>query len=85
MSLAHINKIIYNKYDEIYNSNNTKSENKISIEIENFIYELLEKYDQNKVMYFIKELFNIEFINYNEEECKLQLSRNDDDFTPLYN
>lgn len=86
MSLAHIKQIIHNKYDEIYNINNIKyiqNKEEQSIVVEQFIYELLDTYDKHKVMHFIKELFDIEFeidnIN-NEEEFKLQESRNDDEF-----
>ena len=83
MSLEHIKLIIHNKYNEIYNINNIKhiqNEEEQTIVLEQFIYELLDTYDKHKVMHFIKELFDIEFINDDEEEFKLQESRNDDEF-----
>ena len=76
MSLEHIKQLVYTKYDEIYNTKIIYYEPKI--EIEKFIYDLLEKYDNNKVMYIIKELFNIEF-KYNELESS-KICRNDDEF-----
>ena len=78
MSLVHIKQLINNKYNEIYDINNTKSDIDISSDLECFIYDLLEKYDKHKVMYFIKELFDIEF-KY-EDALKLQVCRNDDEF-----
>jgi len=78
MSLEHIKKLVNNKYNDINNINNTKSYIDISSEMECFIYDLLEKYDKDKVMYFIKELFDIEF-KY-EDSLKLQVCRNDDEF-----
>ena len=81
MSLVHIKQLINNKYNEMYdisNINNTKSDIDISSEMECFIYDLLEKYDKHKVMYFIIELFDIEF-KY-EDSLKLQVCRNDDEF-----
>ena len=82
MSLEHIKNLIYNKYDEIYNKKFIHSEPEISIDLENFIYELLEKYDENKVMYFIKELFDIEIDNTidNELEYSNKICRNDTEF-----
>jgi predicted restriction endonuclease len=83
MSLEHIKRLIDNKYNELYdifNINKTNSDIHISNELEYFIYDLLEKYNKNKVMYFIKELFDIEFKDDIEEELQLQVSRNDDEF-----
>ena len=76
MSLAYIKQLLSNKYEEIYNINNTDIYK--SNKIEYFIYNLLENYDKNKVMYIIKDLFEIEF-----EYCddlQLQVCRNDDEF-----
>jgi len=80
MSLGYIKRLVYNKYDELYNGDDTIQDDIISKEIENFIYELLDKYDKNKVMYFIKELFDIEFKYIDENQLKLQVCRNDDEF-----
>lgn len=83
MSLEYIKQLIDNKYNELYDINNinkTKSDIHISNELEYFIYDLLEKYNKNKVIYFIKELFNIEFNDDIEDELQLQVSRNDDEF-----
>jgi predicted restriction endonuclease len=83
MSLSHIKQLINNKYNEVYDINNininkSKTDINVSTEMEWFIYDLLEKYDKNKVMYFIKELFDIEF-KY-EDSLKLQVCRNDYEF-----
>jgi len=78
MSLAYIKQLVSNKYEEIYNLNNNNTDIYKSNKIEYFIYNLLENYDKNKVMYIIKDLFEIEF-----EYCddlQLQVCRNDDEF-----
>ena len=80
MSLGYIKRLVNNKYDELYNGDDTIQDDIISKEIENFIYELLDKYDKNKVMYFIKELFDIEFKYIDDNQLKLQVCRNDDEF-----
>ena len=80
MSLGYIKRLVYNKYDELYNGDDIIQDDIISKEIENFIYELLDKYDKNKVMYFIKELFDIEFKYIDDNQLKLQVCRNDDEF-----
>lgn len=80
MSLGYIKRLVNNKYDELYNGDDIIQDDIISKEIENFIYELLDKYDKNKVMYFIKELFDIEFKYIDENQLKLQVCRNDDEF-----
>ena len=78
MSLAYIKQLVSNKYEEIYNVNNNNSDIYKSNEIEYFIYNLLENYDKNKVMYIIKDLFEIEFEYSNE--LQTQVCRNDDEF-----
>ena len=87
MSIEYINELVNNKYDEIYNIENEEEKGKT---LENFIYECLDKYDKNKVMYFIKQLFDIE-IQYIKEELyeldntQLQICRNDDEFKKAVN
>ena len=78
MSLAYIKQLVSNKYEEIYNVNNNNPDIYKSNEIEYFIYNLLENYDKNKVMYIIKDLFEIEFEYSNE--LQTQVCRNDDEF-----
>ena len=82
MSIEYINELVNNKYDEIYNIENEEEKGK---KIEEFIYECLDKYDKNKVMYFIKKLFDIE-IKYIEENLykteneQIKICRNDNEF-----
>jgi hypothetical protein len=78
MSLAYIKQLVSNKYEEIYNVNNNNPDIYKSNEIEYFIYNLLENYNKNKVMYIIKDLFEIEFEYSNE--LQTQVCRNDDEF-----
>jgi predicted restriction endonuclease len=78
MSLAYIKQLVSNKYEEIYNLNNNNTDIYKSNEIEYFIYDLLENYDKNKVMYIIKDLFEIEF-KYSDD-LQTQVCRNDDEF-----
>ena len=82
MSLENIKKLVYNKYIEIYN---IKNEDEKSKNLEEFIYDSLDKYNKNKVMYFIKELFDID-IQYIEEDLYIsentqqKICRNDEEF-----
>ena len=78
MSLAYIKQLVSNKYEEIYNINNNNPDIYKSNELEYFIYNLLENYDKNKVMYIIKDLFDIEFKYI--DDLQTQVCRNDDEF-----
>ena len=82
MSLEYINELVNNKYDELYNIENEEEKAK---NLENFIYDSLNKYNKNKVMYFIKQLFDIEiqYIEedlYESENTQLKICRNDKEF-----
>jgi predicted restriction endonuclease len=81
MSLEYIKELVNNKYYELYNINNEEIK---AIKLEEFIYDSLSKYNKNKVMYFIKQLFNIE-IQFIKEDSKTEktqnkICRNDDEF-----
>lgn len=82
MSLEHIKELFNNKYDELCNIINEDEKAK---NLEYFIYDCLDKYNKNKVMYFIKELFDIK-IQYIEEDLyephktQIKICRNDDEF-----
>ena len=85
MSLEHIKELFNNKYDELCN---IKNEDEKAKNLELFIYDCLDKYNKNKVMYFIKELFVID-IQYIEEDSyetqinqktQMKICRNDDEF-----
>jgi predicted restriction endonuclease len=82
MSIEYINELVNNKYDELYTIENEADKSK---NLEKFIYDCLDKYNKNKVMYFIKQLFDIE-IQYIEENLyelensQLKICRNDTEF-----
>jgi len=87
MSLKYIKDLINNKYDELCNIENEKEKSK---NLEEFIYDSLDKYDKNKVMYFIKTLFDIkiEYIKedlYKKENTQIKICRNDDEFKKAVN
>ena len=81
MSLEYIKELVNNKYIELYN---IKDEEEKAKNLEEFIYDSLDKYNKNKVMYFIKELFDID-VQYIEEDIhkentQLNICRNDNEF-----
>ena len=72
MSMKFIKDLVNNKYNEINNMQNKADEADEADKaknIEKFIYDCLDKYDKNKVMYFIKTLFDIK-IEYIEENLE---------------
>ena len=85
MSLEYIKELVNNKYDEIYNIENEEEKGKT---LENFIYECLDKYDKNKVMYFIKKYFDIQIQYINDdliEHRQIKICRHDDEFKKAVN
>lgn len=72
MSIEYINELVNNKYDEIYDIKNKEEK---AIKLEEFIYDSLSKYNKNKVMYFIKQLFDIK-IQFIDEENKTENTQN---------
>ena len=81
MSLEYIKELVNNKYIELYNIKDVEEKAK---NLEEFIYDSLDKYNKNKVMYFIKELFDID-VQYIEEDIhkentQLNICRNDNEF-----
>ena len=82
MSLEYIKQLVNTKYDEI---NNMKNEDEKAKNLEEFIYDSLDKYNKNKVMYFIKQLFDIkiQYIKddlYEKENTQMKICRNDEEF-----
>ena len=87
MSIEYINELVNKKYDEIYNIKNREEQ---ANKLEEFIYDCLDKYNKNKIMYFIKKIFNIEiqFIKDNlieQDNLQLKKCRNDDEFKKAVN
>ena len=82
MSLEYIKELVNNKYDELCNIVNEEEKAK---NLEEFIYDSLDKYNKNKVMYFIKQLFDIE-IQYTKDDInetdntQIKICRNDEEF-----
>ena len=87
MSLEYINELVNNKYVELSKIENEEIKSK---NLEEFIYDSLEKYNKNKFMYFLKNLFDIE-IQYIKEDLyeietqKTQICRNDQEFKKAVN
>jgi len=85
-----IKDLVNNKYDEINNMENKADEADKAKNIEKFIYDCLDKYDKNKVMYFIKTLFDIkiEYVEENiakTENTQIKVCRNDTEFKKAVN
>ena len=86
MSLEYINELVNNKYNELCNIKTINNNDSIiSQNLEQFIYDNLNKYNKTKFMYFIKHYFNIE-IDYIEDDVtnidtlELKICRNDEAF-----
>jgi len=91
MSLEYINELVNNKYNELCNIKTINNNDSIiSQNLEQFIYDNLNKYNKTKFMYFIKHYFNIE-IDYIEDDVtnidtlELKICRNDEAFKKKVN
>ena len=91
MSLEYINELVNNKYNELCNIKTINNNDSIiSQNLEQFIYDNLNKYNKTKFIYFIEHYFNIE-IEYVEDYLTninthdLKKCRNDEEFKKAVN